>query len=101
MGDVIKLFDEQGRSRIDWSEVNAPNSAHNGLVSWKFATFALSRRRRRLLAAVAGDPGVGTLSICAQGRQEAMVFEAKNYGTNLGYMKADQASTFGKTRYWR
>ena len=30
-----------------------------------------------------------------------MVFEAKTYGTNLGYMKADQASTFGKTRYWR
>ena len=38
-------------------------------------------------------PAVGTLSIWAhKGAKKRMVFEAKTYGTNLGYMKVDQAA---------
>ncbi|MEE2836823.1 MAG: hypothetical protein VYB65_12470 [Myxococcota bacterium] len=106
VGDVIKLFDEQEfASRIDWSEVNASNSAHVVVwVSWKFKDLRFIEEEAALVGAAVAKaiPAVGTLSIWAhKGAKKRMVFEAKTYGTNLGYMKADQASTFGKTRYWR
>jgi len=106
VGDVIKLFDEQEfAQRIDWSEVNASNSAHVVVwVSWKFKDLRFIEEEAALVGAAVARaiPAVGTLSIWAhKGSKKRMVFEAKTYGSNLSFMKPDQAGTFGKTRYWR
>ena len=106
VGDVIKLFDEQGfADRIDWSEVNASNSAHVVVwVSWAFKDLRFIEEEAALVGAAVARaiPAVGTLSIWAhKGSKKRMVFEAKTYGSNLTFMKPDQAGTFGKTRYWR
>ena len=106
VGDVIKLFDEQGfADRIDWSEVNASNSAHVVVwVSWKFKDLRFIEEEAALVGAAVSRaiPAVGTLSIWAhKGSKKRMVFEAKTYGSNLSFMKPDQVGTFGKTRYWR
>ena len=106
VGDVIKLFDEQDfAARIDWSEVNASNSAHVVVwVSWAFKDLRFIEEEAALVGAAVARaiPAVGTLSIWAhKGSKKRMVFEAKTYGSNLTFMKPDQAGTFGKTRYWR
>ena len=106
VGDVIKLFDEQGfADRIDWSEVNASNSAHVVVwVSWAFKDLRFIEEEAALVGAAVARaiPAVGTLSIWAhKGSKKRMVFEAKTYGSNLTFMKPDQTGTFGKTRYWR
>jgi len=106
VGDVIKLFDEQGfADRIDWSEVNASNSAHVVVwVSWAFKDLRFIEEEAALVGAAVARaiPAVGTLSIWAhKGSKKRMVFEAKTYGSNLTFMKPDQTGNFGKTRYWR
>jgi hypothetical protein len=106
LGDPIKLFDEAGFSgRIDWSEVNASNSAHVVVwVSWTFKDLRFIEEEAALVGAAVSKaiPATGTLSIWAhKGSKKRMVFEAKTYGANLVHMKADQAGMFGKTRYWR
>ena len=106
VGDVIKLFDESDfGARIDWSEVNASNTAHVVVwVSWKFRDLRFIEEEAALVGAAVAKaiPATGTLSIWAhKGSKKRMVFEAKTYGANLGFMKADQAGIFGKTRYWR
>jgi hypothetical protein len=105
-GDLVKLFDEEAFvSRIDWSEVNPSNSAHIVVwVSWKFKDLRHIEEEAALVGAavVKAIPATGTLSIWAhKGAKKRMVFEAKTYGANLGFMKPSEVGNFGKTRYWR
>jgi len=106
VGDIIKLFDESDfGARIDWSEVNASNTAHVVVwVSWKFKDLRFIEEEAALVGAAVARaiPATGTLSIWAhKGSKKRMVFEAKTYGANLSFMQPEQVGTFGKTRYWR